>query len=373
MSMLAFMPWYAIDTQVTIAGYVFRRFVRGEQPFGTGTPQQSTVDKILEPYLTHLQKPITEATLVEYLGKSTFDDLDEDKRDELFVLSEIITFTGLSQRQFFGAHRSVCQENFSLIIQGFKPGDESSSAIHTRRRDGRDINFMTDDVFRVHCPFHVAINTSIQLDERVTEGLMKARNLDVWPAIEESIFWFNRANTDSPTVMPQSEIVMMIGAMERLFNLTGGNEKALAKAVTGLFTPAHPVDVSSCSRIPKDWRAKSVTEAWIKDLFRLRGNFGHGRKEATYHSRWKTHEHLLLSAHFYPLLMKLILNQNRLYPLSRTELSDVDSFESLACANLFEEDPITLERPWNRIRANALLLSVVTKVLNTQKHPKKQE
>ena len=364
MSMLAFMPWYAIDAQVAVGGYVFRPFVRGVQPFGTGTPQQLTVDNVLEPYITQLQKPITEATLVEYPGKSIFDDLNEDERDELFVLSEIITFTGLSQRQFFGVHRSVCQENFSLIIQGFKPGDERSAAIHSRRKDGRDINFMTDDVFRVHCPFHITINSSMQLDTRAIEALMNARNLAIWPAIEESIFWFNRANTDSPTVLPQSEIVMMIGAMERLFNLPGGKEKALAKAVKELFKPMHPVEVLSCGRIPKDWRVKSVMEAWIKDLFRLRGNFGHGKKEATYLSRWKMHEHLLLSAHIYPLLVKLMLNRSGLYPLSRTELSDTDSFESLACANLFEEDPITRERPWNKIRSNALLKFVITKVFD---------
>jgi hypothetical protein len=54
----------------------------------------------------------------------------------------------------------------------------------------------------------------------------------VWQRFEEAVFWFNRANTDSPDTREQSEPVMMVGAFERVFGLHRGDEHELAEAFT---------------------------------------------------------------------------------------------------------------------------------------------
>jgi len=365
MSMLVFFPWYCIPEKSTCGEFTLIPFSRGELPYGKD-PRQGIIDKILEPYRDHSGRSISSATLVQMSGLELTHSLNEDQLSEVFIFGEVVGFVGLSQREFFLRHRSLSQEVFSVVAQRYADNGAGGSSIWVRRKDGNDINFISEDVFQVPCPWHVSITASVNMNMPLLEALLNSRDKDFWPLIEESIFGFNRANTDSPTVTQQAEIVLQIGAMERILDCRHGNEDDLAARIEGLFIPPSAVPVASCSRIPSDWKVQSVAEAWIRDCFRVRGNLGHGRKKSSYRSRWTIQEHLLLGAYFFPLLVKLLLAKSKLYDLSPDDERSIEVFESLACAKLFGKETKpdgTEEWPWSKIRSDMLLMHLVEKVI----------
>src|SRR5688572_12353799 len=217
MSMLPFFPWWPLKKPIgEIGDFRLIPYQRGVHPFGGANSRQMIVDQLLEPYKTHMGQPIKYATLVQIKDSDT-RDLTDDERSELFLLSEMISFSGLATREYFGAgFNYVNHENFTFIIQGFQGTSAGGVALRTRKREGTSLNYMGHEDYQVICPFHVDINEAAEINVPLVQGLMTARDLEIWPRIEEAIFGFNRANTDSPAVMEQAEAVMMIGAMERL-------------------------------------------------------------------------------------------------------------------------------------------------------------
>lgn len=106
----------------------------------------------------------------------------------------------------------------------------------------------------------------------------------------------------------------------------------------------------------------SIAEVWIRDFFRHRGNLSHGRRTTMHPALWTAREHLLLGAYAFPLLVKCLLARQGRYELSVEERCDVDVFEELACASLFEQEADEeqghggaglLSWPWHRIRRDS--------------------
>lgn len=259
-------------------------------------------------------------------------------------------------------------EELRELMQRYTENGNGGASIWVARKDGNDIDFMTEDVYRVHCPFHVSIESSLRLEELLVNALMKAREGDLRASLDSAIFAFNRANTDNPTVTSQSEVVMLNGAMEVLLGCPNGKVHDLLNGINDLFQPSRRIPLTSCARIPRDSEARSVAEVWAKDFFVLRGNLGHGRKHSPYKSKWSMHEHLLLGAYFFPLLVKLKLNRDQLYDLSIDDKRDIEVFEELACADLFKKEikDGVEEWPWNRIRSNMLIRHFITKVIDRE-------
>jgi hypothetical protein len=178
-----------------------------------------------------------------------------------------------------------------------------------------------------------------------------------WDQFFEAIFWFNRANTDSDSVIPQIEAVETIGAFERLLGLHNGSEKELRRELSSCFIPTKEMLRENSERSKRFESCRTVRQAWITDFFRLRGDHSHGRRKARYISAWSLKEHLLLGAFLFPLLTKVKLSKAGLYTLSRRDRAGLDAFEVLASADLFErqmEDATSQDYPWNRIFAEVL-------------------
>ena len=220
----------------------------------------------------------------------------KSEQDDLFIFSEIIAFSGLSQREYFGSGLNYTnRDNFTMVIQSFK-NPSGGVGITTRRRDGYTSQFFSSKEYKVIRPIHVHSNLiSIELiDNNLITALLKVKETKDWPCFEEAIFSFNRANIDSDQVPEQAELILLNGAFERIFNLNHGKSKELAEHFTSIFKPNYLVKTEECNRIPQDqWdKYNSITEFWINDLFILRGNLSHGRKTSTYKSIWTLKEHL---------------------------------------------------------------------------------
>jgi hypothetical protein len=362
MGMLAFFPWLDLDEEVRLQEFSLIRFERGGRPGGGIQP---TLDAVLELYVVGDDRPIPKATLLQLPGGGITDDLDDDVRNDLFALGELIALAGLAKRQYFAPFHYANRDNFTLIIQAFSD-PTGGVAVRNRRRDGSTHAYKSRGGARVRRPDHVAAAGGVQIDVPLLEALLKLRSSDRWPDFEEAIFFFNRANTDGNDVFEQAEIVSTTSAFERVLGCRSGKEQELAERFVDEWRQSRCLLPSGCARIPagqKQHVGKSIAELWIRDFFRHRGNVGHGRKQTAHPALWSAEEHLLLGAYAFPLLLKMLLNKLGLYRESWEEQVDVDVFEELACTKLFAE--VREERddgkegqlvwPWGEIRGRARL------------------
>jgi hypothetical protein len=85
---------------------------------------------------------------------------------------------------------------------------------------------------------------------------------------------------------------------------------------------------------------KSIREAWLADAYRLRGKYGHGDVTAFgYRVTWQVHEHLLLAAFVFPLVVKAVLVQEGFYEFTKDDDMANAIFETLATYDAFAPDP----------------------------------
>jgi hypothetical protein len=77
----------------------------------------------------------------------------------------------------------------------------------------------------------------------------------------------------------------------------------------------------------------TIRERWVRDLFRLRGDYAHGRVDAQYPAAWTTRDHLLLASFVVPLILKLELAGRGLYTFKDSDSDGIDAFEALCCAD----------------------------------------
>ena len=99
-----------------------------------------------------------------------------------------------------------------------------------------------------------------------------------------------------------------------------------------------------------------MTEVWLRDFYATRGHHAHGHRKARPAARWSTMEHLLLGTYVFSLLVKCVLAGRGLYTMSKDDVSDMNVFERLACADLFRQVAdrhSSLDSPWARIRMEA--------------------
>lgn len=357
MAMLTFLPWLSLNEPVRLPDFHLLQYKRRLLPIGHRKPLQKTLDQLLLPY-RHLDKPVDSASILQLGNRGITDELTDLDRENVFTFSELIAFSGLSQREYFGIGMFYCNaDNFICIVQSFEE-DGGGVAVTTRRRDGQTVGYISAASYRIEQPLHVRQNLMrTKLDIPLLKSLIAARNSDRWGELFDSIFWFNRANTDSDGIQPEVEAVKIISSFERSLGLTHGKEKDLRKAFVLNFTPTQDVPYVTTERSKTSTMhgCTTVREAWIADFFRLRNAHAHGHRKAPRKFAWDLREHLLLSSYAFPLLMKSILAKQRLYTFTSKDQSQVDCFERLAAASLFQEVSTpwgTKDWPWNQIQTS---------------------
>jgi len=365
MSMLAFFPWLPISLPVLAGNWELAPYKRGTLPYGAGTALQKAADEILSPYVELPGQPIRSATLVHPVSSKPMGDLTEEQIVELFDLSEILAVCGISCRQYFRPALCYCnRDNFQLVVQGFSHASRHS-VVTARRRDGNRMGYFGDELYQVRKPEHVTLYDIFRLDDGLLGALLDARETESWRTIKDSLVCFNLANTDSYTVLEPIECVLLVSALEGLLECKS-KENELAQRFLKHSAPYLDLYAADCSHLPGLVRRKapsssvakqSIRDAWIRDLWRLRGDHAHGKLKPRYKSVWSTSNHLLLGAYVYPLVLKSRLAELQLYHLTEDDHNKVDLFPSLACEDHFPVD--TGHRPedepsWLRIEQEGI-------------------
>lgn len=283
-------------------------------------------------------------------------DLTADEIAEYFGFRERLAFAVLSARKFFG-HRYANADSVRLVVQAFTVEGAGGAVFQHRRRDGATKSYVPAGTLRVARQLHVGLECDMptDLDAVLLEALEAAAvsKPDVWARIEEPIRLFVGANTDSPDVGMHSELIDVVGAFTRLSG--GWDENTTVEA----FLRVLPCPIAQPYEGPKlshdrfaTERAKgrSVREIWLRDAYRLRNQFGHGRVSGSpYSAVWSDREHLLLAATIFPLYVKALLRDAGLYVwTSRDALLD-RAFDSLALLSPFETEVYGGDNRWQEV------------------------
>lgn len=297
--------------------------------------------------------------MLKFNHKDLTDDLTDEEETVVFTFIELLATAGLSDREFFhqGSNGYCNRDNFRPAIHFFtRP--ESGFKVIVRRRDGFTTYLHSPDTYRILRPKHVQSTRNVQIDTLLLNSLLNAQQqLDDagWLQVFESIIGFNSANTDNAEVSGQTEVVLLVGAFQRLLNCTGGKENELAQQFNLYFRPTHDIEFSNCSRFVgvnlqnRFHNSSTVRDIWIRDLTRLRGDLAHGVISPKYPAIWSLRNHLLLSSFLFPLLLKCYLVRAGCYTLTDDDTLKIELFEQLACAEHFFEQSGSDSFPWNDI------------------------
>lgn len=356
MPTLAFFPWVHINAETALGTFRLVPYVRGREPAGEGTTLQADVDAVLEPYCFNATKPVSRAALLAHAGQDFTAELGDEQVREYFLFSELLAFSAIAARDYFGLQYTN-RDSYRLVIQPYEPA-QHRVAVLSRRRDGNRKNMFGVGTYREIVPHHACMDR-IHIDEPLLAALLRAWGASNWDPILEAIVSFNLANTDSPLLLTETEAVLTVGAIQRLLGCDSGNGDRLVEAFSEVFLPSEPMRPETCPRSSADAqvtdrfrRAQSVREGWLNDFYVLRGKLAHGVLTPDYPSVWTITEHLLLSAYVFPLLVKLVLASGTSYALLPSDRTDIDAFESLACARHFRsEQEEDAGKDWSRIRA----------------------
>ncbi|MGB7912531.1 MAG: hypothetical protein WCF59_09925 [Desulfobaccales bacterium] len=360
MSMLLFMPWCAIDKDYNVGDIDILPFDRRGNINGLDDDAQRSSKTIMATYKDLKGRPIQKACIIHYAGKSLIDDLTNDEIEIAQDLAVIACFAGLANREFFNSLGLYCNSDcFSLYIQKFEKTD--FIALMIRRREGRTMSVWPIDDLTITIPIHCNSIREVVLDAGLLKALVDHRSQlknGEWGKWQNAISCFNQANTDSDNIRYQMEWVLLCSAFEHIL---GADSKAkdVASKLAGAFVPSEEFMATDAIRLSEQQKndGKSVRYEWMREFYRIRGDFAHGKLTTEQPATWNPLEHLFLATIAFPLLVKSLLNKAGKYKLTDSEQAQIDSFEKFADTPDFLQPPpnqkSSMDSHWIRLRAES--------------------
>lgn len=338
MGMVAFFPWLRVSEPIRVGGFhVFLHHAVTPLPEGVAASvSQEDLKRLLSPYRIYAQHAERAHCLLQ-LGDGTLDaDLDPAGREAAFRFARHLAVAGLATRRFDGSPLGSysASGHYQLIVQQFPAPFTGSVVAEHRRKDGHTRVLISAGAQHFQIPEHLVGQAHPELDLPLLHALEAAHaELDAksWGPYEASITQFLMANSDSPDVPLDAESIATYAALERLVD-ADQDLKSFQKRLLACLAVVEANEWSSELRaklLPGRQPCDAVAP-WLKDLYVLRGNAGHGYPVAKLKSAtWEQHEHLLAGAFVYPLALKCKLQQAGFYNLTSQDVVNIVGLDLL--------------------------------------------
>ena len=338
MGMVAFFPWLRVAEALQVGG--FHLFLHhGGAPLPeavTASVSQDDLKRLLSPYRIHAQHAESAHCLVQ-LGDSALDaELDSAGREAVFRFARHLAVAGLATRRFDGSPLGSysASGHYQLIVQQFPTPFTGSVVVDHRRKDGHTRVLISPGAQHFQIPEHLVGQAQPQLDLPLLHALETAHAaLDAksWGPYEASITQFLMANSDSPDVPLDAESIATYAALERLVDADKDLKDFQEKFLACLAVPdGHEWSGRLRPELLPEREPRDAVGPWLKGLYVLRGNAGHGYPVAKLKSAtWEQHEHLLAGAFVYPLALKCKLQQAGFYKLTSKDVVDIVGLDLL--------------------------------------------
>lgn len=213
MPMLAFFPWLKLEKQIDINDISLVPVQKSNLP-----EHIRLCSRVLDHYVDVNDTPVEDSIIILMKDKPPFAELSQAEIENLHAFSEIITFAGLSKREYFVGNKYWNQTDFTFNVMHFVENFEVS-VVNARRRDGAKtvIDIIPNKIKRPLWTNNGGF-TRIELDLALAQALLRAQAdlpEEQWQMYYDSISNFNLANTDSDSISGQQEVILTAGAFQR--------------------------------------------------------------------------------------------------------------------------------------------------------------
>lgn len=344
MGMVAFFPWLRVREPIQVGG--FHLFLHhGGAPLPLGVAASASLEdlkRLLSPYRIHAQHAMSAHCLL-HLGEGALDaELDPDGREAVFRFARHLAVAGLATRRFDGSPLGSysASGHYQLIVQQFPTPFAGSVVVGHRRKDGHTRVLIASSAQHFQIPEHLVGQAQPKFDLPLLHALEAAHAaLDTksWGPYQASITQFLMANSDSPDVPLDAESIATYAALERLVDADQDLKDFQRKLLACLAVPdGEEWSGELRAELLPERKPRDAVGPWLKDLFVLRGNAGHGYPVSKLRSApWEQHEHLLAGAFVYPLALKCKLQQAGYYRLTSQDVIDIVGLDLLLTSRPF--------------------------------------
>jgi hypothetical protein len=336
--MLPIMPWCRIDRpyqvgDVTIIPYHGRLD-------GMDEVVQRHLARVLRTYRTIEGRPVDHAAVVCYADRAYGADLASEEIESAYEWVQLACFAGLAGREFLTPEAQCNSDVFILYVQRLQDADFVT--LRTRRREGHTWSAWPLDSVVMSVPTHVSPVRLVSLDQRLLDGLVAfARSgAPEWGGWQHALTCFNQANTDSDAFRYQVEWGLLASAFERLVDAAAHADDVADKFAKAM-VPSSQLLAGDAQRRIDRWKDAGVPVRfeWLREFYRVRGDFSHGRLTTRQPMVWSATEHLTLAAIAFPLAVRCLLQRAGTYTLTRDDNAAIEAFESFADQAAFLQLP----------------------------------
>lgn len=343
MATMQCMPWCPIDKVYRAGEISIIPFDRDEGPGDLDELTICQVRAILSSYRNLEGHPVEKVALIRYEDKPVLAHLNDDEIEIARECADLVCFSGLANREYFNQLGAYCNADcFLLYVQEFKD-DPSFIGVTSRRREGRNIDGrpLAETIFSI--PVHTNYVSAVTLDEELLLGLINHRNSSrekEWARWQNALSCFNQANTDNDTVRYQVEWVLLASAFEHLLSARS-DAKDVANKFSDIFVPTTPLEIGKAKRHSTKWQDSNrhLRYEWLKEFYRVRGDFAHGKLKTGQPLAWTPLEHIVLATIAFPLVAKSLLVRAGTYKLTDDDEAQIEAFESIANEDFFKRPP----------------------------------
>lgn len=370
MSTVSFMPWCRIEKAYDVGEVKILPFERHKPLDGLDEAAQCRVNTILATYKTIEDRPVDSVAIVRYAEKSPIDDLSGEECETIHELVALACFCGLAGREYFNSLGSYCNSDcFNLYIQRFDKVD--FTAIRTRRREGSTSSLWPMDDVAITVPVHCHTIRKVILDEVLLKALVEHRAQspsEEWARWQNAISCFNQANTDGENLRYQVEWVLLCSTFEHLLGAKP-DAKDVANRLSEIMVPREELPARDANRRSVRWPedGRPLRYEWMREFYRIRGDFAHGRLNTQQPAVWNPLEHLVLATIAFPIVVRCLLKKVGLYELKDDDRTQIEAFERLADTTDFLEPPSnqqnSIDSHWARLCEDRKLGLVVQRVM----------
>jgi len=366
MSVLFFFPWVASRGELQCGELSIIPYEREQAPKEMNGISQEIIDAVLGNYgdVAYPPQPnaftnIKQATLLRWTSDADGLDLSESQIFDRLEQARYIAFCALAQRRFC-SHDGYCNAaGYEVIAQRFVVERPNSISITTRRRDGFTQTYISrTSTPRFIRPEHVNSRLHLGFDEKLLRALLRLPLGGLKKRIDEAISTFLLANSDSPSMPANTELVLMRSAFEALLNASH-RAADLRNKIYGHFAnevtnpPVWGTGVFTEAIWRKRWPQNTrPLDAWVQDFCNARNSAAHGSKSNGLPSIWRSQNHLLFSSWLFPLMVKKILVDAKIYQLSDEDLAFRKRCEEFLAHDLLSRvQEGSDERWWSRVES----------------------
>lgn len=354
--MLPIMPWCRIDRPYKVGDLTITPYHGRLDAVDDAVQRQ--LARVLATYLDIQGRPVDHAAVVRYAHRPFGTDLAPEEIESTYDWIQLTCFSGLAGRQFFTPEAPCNSDVFLLCMQRLE--DPDFVALRTRRREGSTWSAWPLDSIVISVPAHVSPVRLVCLDQPLLDSLVafaRSGRLE-WGRWQHALSCFNQGNTDSDAIRYQVEWGLLCSAFERLLDAAADYDDVASKFAKAM-RPSKPLLTGGARRRIDRWKDPSlpVRLEWLKEFYRVRGDFSHGRLTTQQPMAWNLLEHLMLAAIAFPLLVRSLLQDAGIYGLTRDDVAAIDAFESFADqANFLAAPPDSrnsLDSWWARMHSRA--------------------